>query len=882
MYFLVLVLSFFNVLNAQIINFADAKFKSRLLASGQYSPVAKDLTGNLFKIDTNEDGEIQVSEALQVSYIDVADCSVTNLQGIEFFANLSVLYIDWNKFSNLDFTALINLTELHIENNHQVLNSLNLSGLTKLKKIYCQSSTLLNINLNGLENLNFLDCYGNFLSALDISTCLNLKELICAKNKLMLLDISKNVELINLNCSNNELENLNLVGQTKLTNLVCGENKLLSLDFKDLLSVERVNCSNNLLTNAVIDNLDKLTYIDISLNKLSNLALSNLPNIDRLDCPNNLISTLILSKLPNLTTILCDKNMLSDLDLSELTNLKILRCSFNKLSTLNLKNNVKITGLECNNNSLQTLDLSGLFNLSSLNCSYNNLSSLFVKNGKNDNDLYFDYNTYGLYVCADEGEINYILGLKDRYKYFTFNVNSYCNFVPGGVFYTIEGKNKLDSNNNGCDVLDISHPNLKLSFSDGTNSGYLISDTSGNYHYEVQEGTHTISPKFENQYYFNVFPTSTIVTFPTQKSPFVQDFCITPNGSHSDLEVTLLPLQAARPGFVVKYKIIYKNKGNTTQSGAINITFDDTVLDFIDANQTVSNQTVNNLSWNFTNLMPFESREIEFTLNINAPTETPSVNNGDILKLAASISSQATDEMPLDNTFALNQTVVGSYDPNDKTCLEGLVITPALIGEYVHYIIRFENTGTYKAQNIVVKDMIDLSKFDISTLVPTSSSHSFVTKISEGNKVEFIFENINLPFDDANNDGYIAFKIKTKPTLVVGDSFTNDANIYFDYNFPVLTNKATSTFKTLGTQDFEFSNYFTLYPIPTSNMLNIVATQSIEIQTLSIYDILGQLVIAIPDAKSISTVDVSRLRTGNYFLKVKSDKGSSSIKFIKN
>ena len=180
--------------------------------------------------------------------------------------------------------------------------------------------------------------------------------------------------------------------------------------------------------------------------------------------------------------------------------------------------------------------------------------------------------------------------------------------------------------------------------------------------------------------------------------------------------------------------------------------------------------------------------------------------------------------------------------------------------------------------------MIDLTKFDISTLLPTSSSHPFVTKISEGNKVEFIFEGINLPFDDAANDGYVAFKIKTKPTLVVGDSFTNDANIYFDYNFPILTNKAISTFKTvsnLGTQDFEFSNYFTLYPNPVKDILNITATQSIEIQSLSIYDILGQLVIAIPNAKSVSTIDVSKLRTGNYFVKVKSDKGSSGMKFIK-
>jgi hypothetical protein len=101
-------------------------------------------------------------------------------------------------------------------------------------------------------------------------------------------------------------------------------------------------------------------------------------------------------------------------------------------------------------------------------------------------------------------------------------------------------------------------------------------------------------------------------------------------------------------------------------------------------------------------------------------------------------------------------------------------------------MIRFENKGTAEAQNVVVKDMIDTSKFDVSSLVVTQGSHPFVTRITETNKVEFIFENINLPFDDATNDGYVAFKIKTKPSLVVGDSFSNTASIYFDYNFPIV------------------------------------------------------------------------------------------------
>jgi hypothetical protein len=51
---------------------------------------------------------------------------------------------------------------------------------------------------------------------------------------------------------------------------------------------------------------------------------------------------------------------------------------------------------------------------------------------------------------------------------------------------------------------------------------------------------------------------------------------------------------------------------------------------------------------------------------------------------------------------------------------------------------------------------------------------------------------------------------------------------------------------------------------------------------MAVYDILGQLVIAVPNAQTISKIDVSKLNTGNYFLKTNTDKGTSSVKFIKN
>ena len=507
---------------------------------------------------------------------------------------------------------------------------------------------------------------------------------------------------------------------------------------------------------------------------------------------------------------------------------------------------------------------------------------MFLKNGKEQGSVNFNENPNLEFICADESELGWLQKNVIAMGYEYCVVNSYCSFNPGGTFYTIKGNSKFDVLGDGCDETDKNYPNLNFSVFNGATKGNIISYKLGLYAIPVQAGNYTITPILENSSYFNISPASLNVNFPSQTSPYTHDFCIAPNGVHKDLEVTILSTIPARPCFDANYKNIYKNKGTSTQSGSVSLTFNDALLDFVSAEPNVNSQIIDKLSWDYSSLLPFETREITVILNVNSPMETPAVNIADRLSFNALITPVTGDEKPVDNSFALRQIVVGSFDPNDKTCLEGDIITPELIGEYVHYLIRFENTGNYPAQNIVVKDLIDLSKFDISTLVPTKASHDFVTKLSQGNKVEFIFENINLPFDDATNDGYIAFKIKTLPTLVTDDSFTNEANIYFDYNFPILINKATSTFKTLGITDFAFSDYFSVYPNPANDILNINNKGSIEVQSIAVLDILGQLVIAVPNAQTISKVDVSKLATGKYFLKMNTDKGTSNMKFIKN
>src|SRR5690606_39067857 len=156
----------------------------------------------------------------------------------------------------------------------------------------------------------------------------------------------------------------------------------------------------------------------------------------------------------------------------------------------------------------------------------------------------------------------------------------------------------------------------------------------------------------------------------------------------------------------------------------------------------------------------------------------------------------------------------------------------------------------------------------------------YVTRVIGGDKVEFIFENINLPFDDANNDGYIIFKIKTKSTLVIGDTFTNEANIYFDYNFPILTNLAETTIAELSTQDFDYNNdLLTIYPNPVKDFLQIKTNSGTIVKSISVYNSLGQIMMTkIGDNKLI---DLSSLKSGMYFMKISTDNGLIGAKFLK-
>ncbi|MBP9849293.1 MAG: T9SS type A sorting domain-containing protein [Flavobacterium sp.] len=830
-----------TIAHSQIVNIPDANFKNILINANSSNYVAKNLSDAFFKIDANDDGEIQYSEALQVSYLQLYNTNISSVIGIEYFTNLINLQCSYNNINDVDLLSLVNIQTI-------------------------------NLSYNNLNQIN-------------TNTLINLTSLSCSNNNITSVDLTNNSNLLNIDFDSNNLQTLDISNLNQLTVLTCNNNMLVNIDLPTATNLQSINCSNNLLTNMNFSNYVNLTSINCFNNNFTSNDFSNLPNLNSLVCGGFSLNSLNLNNLSGLSSLHIYNGIFTQLDINSLIQLSILEVyNCDNISQLDISNLVNITNLNvtfCAN--LQSLDMSNNQNLFVVRINSNNgLQNVNLKNGsiQDIDGMFFDTSLPNLsYFCADENEIS-ILQSELNYFYYnnTISVNSYCSFTPGGSFNTVSGVTQFDINSNGCDVNDI--PMQFLSF--GVNLDAVSTNSSvytnnlGNYSlFTSQNGTYGLTPNFENPNYFTINPNPAVVNIPViDDSTTTQNFCITANGVHPDLEIVIAPIIPARPGFDAVYKIVYKNKGNQTVDGYVNFTYNETLLDLISSSVAPTNAGSGMMNWFMPGLVPFQSGSIIITLNVNSPQETPAVNIGDILTFNAFIDV-TTDDNWNDNNFDFNQTVVGSFDPNDITCIEGDVVAPSYIGEYLHYVINFENTGTAAAENVVVKIEVNPNDFDINTLRILESSHNATIKITN-NILEIIFQTIML---DTGGHGNVLLKVKSRENLILNDIVSNNAKIYFDYNFPILTNDANTTFQVLSNSILTKDVAINLYPNPTSSLVNIKAENTIK--STELYDVQGRLIQINKSDSNEVVLDISIYNLGIYFIKVTTDFGSQIKKIVK-
>lgn len=291
LFLLLFTLFTFGLSQAQIVNIPDANFKNTLINSNCVD-INGDNNGDV-DADTNNDGEIQQTEAEAVIGLDVSYKAINSLEGIQSFVNIEYLNCEVNQLTTLDLSQNTNLIELN--------------------------------------------CYFNSITNLVISQSPNLFELNCGSNELTSLDVSQNVNLERLWFSYNQITSINLTENVNLKASSCVSNQLTALDVTENPLLEFLVCaSNNLVTlNLLNPNLETLSALD---NQLVSLDVSQSPNLTELRLVHNNLTSLDVSQNVNLGLLDCRDNQISSLDVSNLSNLTALFCSENVLTTLNIRN----------------------------------------------------------------------------------------------------------------------------------------------------------------------------------------------------------------------------------------------------------------------------------------------------------------------------------------------------------------------------------------------------------------------------------------------------------------------------------------------------------------------------------------------------------------
>ena len=162
---------------------------------------------------------------------------------------------------------------------------------------------------------------------------------------------------------------------------------------------------------------------------------------------------------------------------------------------------------------------------------------------------------------------------------------------------------------------------------------------------------------------------------------------------------------------------------------------------------------------------------------------------------------------------------------NRLACLDNFLGLRNQSGKYLHYLIRFENTGTTVINRMVLKTVIDTADYDPTTVEILDSSHPFFAEQS-GNVVELKFSNMQLSIiGGGGGHGHIIIKCRTKPSLQTNEQVAQKVNIYYEQKAPLITTDAITIFGTLSKDDLVKDNEIGISPNPTQNNIRLNTMQ---------------------------------------------------------
>ncbi len=272
------VLLFSSHCISQIVTIPDPVFKQRII---DHNPV----------IDTNGDGELQVTEAqnftghLNVNGNLSGNDNIIDITGIEAFINITTLSAGNNSISNIDITENSQIHTLRLRNN--LLTSINLSQNSQLRNLVLLDNIIESIDLTNNALLEDLFMPNNNLTDLDVSQNPLLDSIQIGEMNIGVLDVSQNPLLERLTVVNCNLTEINLSSNLNLRRLSLFSNPIVELDLSNnqLINFLGLGGIDNLEFDFVqVPLLDQLIYTSTNI---QNLDLSQNPALVEIDIRGN-------------------------------------------------------------------------------------------------------------------------------------------------------------------------------------------------------------------------------------------------------------------------------------------------------------------------------------------------------------------------------------------------------------------------------------------------------------------------------------------------------------------------------------------------------------------------------------------------------------------
>ena len=724
---------------------------------------------------------------------------------------------------------------------HARINSFaNLYDLNSLEKLIIIGSTIGTLSLDNLPKLKEL-IMGSFNPHYSPS-CYTLKR----KPDIVVKDLP-NLNIIKIGdyCLNSiyigNLPNLDSLTLFELENNEYHD-QIQLINLPNLVSFETKYISTNHL---ILEGLNKLKVLTLNGIIVKNkLILEKLNSLEKIELNGvSLFNGLKVNSLPALKSLKSPHIYLEDiLMFQELPSLENLALNMNGGQIRNVKST--FTGLPLLKNleliadivTIDTLNFNQCPRLDSIHLKlWGKIKLLCLKNN-NENLVYFNKETYfGKFgdICVDsEKEKDFILPQLHSQTQAKFIFDCEIPIISS----EISGKILLQNEDGTTSLLNNEY--IVISIKDDSEKT-ITTDGFGNFNYFTTTlNKDIIIEAMPDLNQFEIVQNSITLNFSTHGIYDNNNLILKRKPLNlNNLAVYLTPVNTAVPGFEANYQLMITNFSKKSSDVFVEIYFDDSVMEYIPEASDFSLQQSGLVVSSNIHLLSNDFLVKTLTFKLNKPTDPIPLKGNDILNLSAKLITSLADISPEDNESKLSQIVRNSFDPNNIVCLQGEKVADNSLIDQIYYQINFENKGNGDANNVSIVNQIDTNFLDINSLKIINASHTVFANY-KSHEVEFLFDNIQLSYQQNKNQGFVFYKIKPKKLLSQEDSIYNKANIYFDFNAPIATNiHFLSLSKTTASQNIDKSK-FMVYPNPVTGVLNIAGDFEPE-DKISIFGMYG-------------------------------------------